>query len=156
MRTALTLVLSLAMLAAIPSIGAGEAEAAKRYIVVTAIEPKGSTNVAKEPFPEGALPPEPGYVLKKPDETGRWEVSVYVFDPRQIVVDEGDEVVLEFVGINGASHPTTIVGYDKTFTLLRGQSHKVSFVADKVGIFPIVCASHHPTMTGELVVKARK
>ncbi|HRN85339.1 MAG TPA: hypothetical protein PK857_11005, partial [Hyphomicrobium sp.] len=82
------------------------AEPAKRHIVVTAVEPKGGANVEKEPFP-GPLPEGGGYVLKKPDDTGRWEVAVYVFEPRQIFVDEGDEVTLEFVGINGASHPTT-------------------------------------------------
>ena len=52
--------------------------------------------------------------------TGRWEVSTYVWQPSQIIVTEGDEVSLEFIGINGAEHPTTIVGYDKTLVLKRG------------------------------------
>ena len=132
------------------------AEAAKRYIVVTAIEPKGGTTVDKEPFPAQPPPSGGGYVVKQPDQTGRWEFSVYVFDPRQITVDQGDEVTLEFVGINGASHPTTIAGYDKTFELKRGQSTRVTFVADKAGTFPIVCATHHPTMVAELIVVAKK
>lgn len=136
--------------------GAFDALAAKRHIVVTAIEPKGGANVEKEPFPSEPLPDGKGYVLKAPDQTGRWEVSAYVFDPRQILVDEGDEVTLEFVGINGASHPTTIEGYDKTFELKRGQVTKVTFTADKVGTFRIVCAAHHPTMVAELIVSARK
>jgi plastocyanin len=134
----------------------GAALAAKRHIVVTAVEPKGGANVAKEPFPETPLPEGGGYQLKKPDETGRWEVSVYVFDPRQIHVDEGDEVTLEFVGVNGASHPITIDGYGKSFELKRGQSTRVSFTADKAGVFPIVCATHHPTMVAELIVAAKK
>jgi plastocyanin len=132
------------------------AHAAKRHIVVTAVEPKGGANVDKETFPAAALPEGKGYGLKQPDQTGRWEVSVYVWDPRQIFVDEGDEVVLEFVGINGASHPTTISGYDKTFELKRGEVTKVSFVADKPGRFEIVCATHHPTMVAELIVAAKK
>ena len=132
------------------------AMAAKRHIVVTAVEPKGGTNVEKEAFPAAPLPDGKGYGLKQPDQTGRWEVSVYVWDPRQIFVDEGDEVTLEFVGINGASHPTTISGYDKTFELKRGQVNKLSFVADKPGRFEIVCATHHPTMVAELVVAAKK
>src|SRR5512145_2676103 len=73
------------------------AQAEKRYIVLTAVEPKGGATVEKEPFPAEPLPQGPGYVLKKPDQTGRWEVSIYVFDPRQILVTEGDEVTLEFV-----------------------------------------------------------
>lgn len=132
-----------------------EASAAKRYIVVTAVEPKGGTTVDKEKFP-APLPEGKGYGLKEPNAEGRWEVSVYVWDPRQIFVDEGDEVTLEFVGINGASHPTTISGYDKTFELKRGEVNKVSFVADKPGRFEIVCAAHHPTMVAELIVAPKK
>lgn len=134
---------------------ANVANAAKRHIVVTAVEPKGGANVEKEKFP-GALPEGGGYVLKQPDEKGRWEVAVYVWDPRQIHVDEGDEVTLEFIGINGASHPTTITGYDKTFELKRGEVNKVSFVADKPGRFEIICAAHHPTMVAELIVAPKK
>jgi plastocyanin len=135
----------------------GLAYAAKRTIVVTAVEPKGGATVDKEPFPETPLPEGSGYVLKKPDEkTGRWEIAVYVWDPRQITVDEGDEVTLEFVGINGASHPTTISGYDKTFELKRGQVNRLTFVADKPGRFEIVCSVHHPTMVAELIVTPKK
>lgn len=132
------------------------AQAEKRYIVLTAVEPKGGATVEKEPFPAEPLPQGPGYVLKKPDQTGRWEVSIYVFDPRQILVTEGDEVTLEFVGINGASHPTTIKGYDKSFELKRGEVTKITLTADKVGVFPIVCATHHPTMVAELIVTPKR
>ena len=75
-------------------------------------------------------------------------MSVYVFEPRQILVTEGDEVTLEFVGINGASHPTTIQGYGKSFELKRGEVTKVALTADKVGIFPIVCATPPPDHGG--------
>lgn len=132
------------------------AEPAKRHIVVTAVEPKGGANVEKEKFPETALPEGGGYVLKKPNDEGRWEIAVYVFDPRQITVDEGDEVTLEFVGINGASHPITIEAYGQTFELKRGQVNKVTFVADKPGRYSIVCATHLPTMVSELIVNPKK
>lgn len=135
---------------------ATDALAAKRHFVVTAVEPKGGANVEKEPFPSTALPEGGGYVLKKPDDTGRWEVAVYVFEPRQIFVDEGDEVTLEFVGINGASHPVTIDAYGQTFELKRGHVHKATFVADKPGRHSIVCSAHLPTMTSELIVAPKK
>jgi plastocyanin len=131
-------------------------QAEKRYVVITAIEPKGGVTVDKEPFPATPLPEGKGYVLKQPDQTGRWEVSVYVFDPRQVFVNEGDEVTLEFVGINGASHPITLAGYNQSFELRRGQVTRVTFTADKPGVFQIVCATHHPTMAAELIVTARK
>ncbi len=134
---------------------AGPAYAAKRTIVVTAVEPKGGVTIDKEAFPVKPLPEGGGYVLKQPDDKGRWEISTYVWDPRQINVNQGDEVTLEFIGINGAQHPTTIEGYDKTFTLKRGEVNRVSFVADKAGIFKITCATHHPTMVAELIVAAK-
>ncbi|WP_291174346.1 cupredoxin domain-containing protein [Hyphomicrobium sp.] len=133
----------------------GDAFAAKRHFVVTAVEPKGGANVEKEKFPD-PLPEGGGYVLKKPDDTGRWEVAVYVFDPRQIFVDEGDEVTLEFVGINGASHPITIEAYGQTFELKRGHVNKVTFVADKPGRHSIICSAHLPTMISELIVNPKK
>ena len=76
--------------------------------------------------------------------------------PGQIIVNEGDEVTLEFVGINGASHPTTIKGFGKAFVLKRGTVTRVSFVADKVGVFPIECSTHRPSMTAEIIVLPRK
>ena len=88
------------------------------------------------------LPAGAGYVLNKPDQTGRWEVSVYMWSPSQIIVNQDDEVTLEFVGINGANHPTTIAGYDKSFVLKRGQVTKISFRADKPGLFSIQCGTH--------------
>jgi plastocyanin len=133
-----------------------EAFAAKRHFVVTAVEPKGGVTVDQEAFPETPLPEGGGYVLKKPDDKGRWEVSVYVFDPRQIFVDEGDEVTLEFVGINGASHPITIEAYGQTFELKRGHVNTVTFVADKPGRHSIICSTHLPTMISELIVAPKK
>ncbi|MGE0023522.1 MAG: hypothetical protein AB7S70_07820 [Hyphomicrobium sp.] len=135
---------------------ASAALAAKRTFVVTAVEPKGGANVEKEPFPAAPLPEGGGYVLKKPNEEGRWEVSVYVFDPRQIFVDEGDEVTLQFVGVNGGSHPITIEAYGQTFELKRGHVNTVTFVADKPGRHSIICSSHQPTMISELIVAPKK
>ena len=136
--------------------GSAPAEAGKRFFTIAAVEPKGGTTIDKEPFPAAALPEGGGYVIKKPDQTGRWEVSAYVWQPSQIVVTEGDEVTLEFVGINGAEHPTTIVGYDKALVLKRGHVVRVELTADKVGTFAIVCAHHRPSMVGELIVMAKK
>jgi hypothetical protein len=133
-----------------------EAQAAKRSFTIAAVEPKGGTTVDKEPFPQGNLPEGGGYVLKKPDHTGRWEVSTYIWLPSQIIVTEGDEVSLEFIGINGAEHPTTIVGYDKMLVLKRGHVVKLEFTADKAGTFPIICAHHRPSMVAELIVLPKR
>ena len=126
----------------------------ERTIYMAAVEPKGGVTVDKEPFPEAALPEGGGYILKEPNADGRWEVETYRWDPGTIVVNKGDIVTLEIVGINGASHPFTIEGYDVSGTIMRGQVTRVTFTADKAGIFKINCSTHLPTMTGYLVVLA--
>ena len=134
----------------------GSALAEKRVFTVLAVEPKGGANLSQEAFPTAKLPDGGGYVMRPADQTGRWEVSAYVWQPAQIVVDEGDEVTLEFVGIHGASHPTRIEGLGLNFTLQRGVARQVSFVASKAGRFRIVCETHHPSMTGEIVVLPKR
>jgi plastocyanin len=145
-------VLGIAGVAAGPS----AATAGKRFFTIAAVEPKGGVTAEKEPFPAQPLPAGGGYVLKHPDQTGRWEVSTYVWQPSQIFVNEGDEVTLEFVGINGASHPATVTGYGRSFILKRGHAYRMTFVADKAGVFPITCATHRPSMIGEVVVLPKK
>lgn len=131
--------------------------AEKRFFTVLAVEPKGGTTTDKEPFPAGPLPPGGGYVIALPDEkTRRWEVSAYVWQPSQIIVNEGDEVTLEFVGIHGTAHPTSIAAFGQTFTVKRGEAHRVTFAADKVGIFGIICGTHKPSMSGELIVMPKR
>ena len=136
--------------------GAAQSQSAeKRFFTIAAVEPRGGATVDREPFPTDALPSGGGYVMRQPDQTGRWEVSAYLWSPGQIVVNQGDEVVLDFVGINGAAHPTEIKGLGKTFTLKRGQVTRVEFKADKPGVYPVVCATHAPSMRGEIVVLPR-
>jgi len=90
--------------------------------------------------------------MTPPNPQGRWEVSAYVWMPSQIVVNQGDRVTLEFVGINGAEHETSIVAFGQLFTLKRGHRHTVTFVADRAGQFGFVCGTHQPSMSGALVV----
>ena len=127
----------------------------KRTIYIAAIEPKGSTTVRKEPFPTTELPPGPGYILEAPDAKGKWRVKTYRWLPSTIVVNQGDEVTLEILGVNGAQHPSMIEGYDIGFMVRRGQVTRIKFTADKAGIFTIVCNVHRPTMTAQLVVLPR-
>jgi plastocyanin len=127
----------------------------KRTITMAAVEPKGGVTVDKEAFPQAALPSGGGYILRQPDATGRWEVSSYRWDPNQVIVNQGDEVTLEVIGINGAEHPSLIEGYDVRFTVKRGEVSTVTFKADKAGVFKITCGKHHPSMVGELIVLPR-
>ncbi|OGN77038.1 MAG: hypothetical protein A3H36_09100 [Chloroflexi bacterium RIFCSPLOWO2_02_FULL_71_16] len=133
---------------------AGAPAAAKRTIYMSAVEYKGSTEVAKEPFPAQAVPAGGGYQLKEPKD-GKWENSTYRWEPGTIVVYQGDDVELQIWGVNGKEHPGRIEGYDKAFGVQRGQLTTVSFKADKAGVFRILCDIHNPSMTGTLVVLGR-
>jgi hypothetical protein len=124
----------------------------ERTIYMAAVEPKGGANVADEPFPATALPDGGGYGLKPPNDEGRWEVETYRFEPSTVVVNQGDIVTLEIVGINGKEHPITVEGYDVTGVVRRGEITRITFTADQAGIFRITCAAHAPTMVADLIV----
>ena len=137
------------------STGAAIEPPTERTIHMAAIEPKGSTTIDKELFPERALPIGAGYGLKAPDETGKWVVETYRYTPGTVVVNEGDTVNLEIVGINGKEHPFHIEGYGVTGVVKRGEVTTVSFLADKPGIFKLVCEIHKPTMEADIIVLKR-
>lgn len=128
----------------------------ERTIYVAAVESKGGVHVDHEPFPTSPIMEGGGYLLKKPDDKGRWEVSTYRWDPGTIVVNQGDHVTLEIIGINGNEHPFTIEGYWLTGMVRRGQITRLTFTADKAGIFKIICRTHSPSMQADLVVLANK
>lgn len=133
--------------------GGSTFEPGKRTVYMAAIEPKGSASVDEEPFPTQPLPEGGGYGLEmSEEEEGVWEVETYRWLPGTVTVVEGDEVTLEILGVNGASHAATIEGYGIDFEVERGQLTTVDFVADQPGIFGIVCTTHQPAMTGSLVV----
>ena len=68
------------------------------------------------------------------------------------MVQQGETVTLEIVGINGDVHPSTIPGLADSFTVKRGQITRVTFTASKPGLYPIICTKHQPNMQGTLVI----
>lgn len=155
-RTVIAFAAALAVLATVGAQAAEPAAPRSRTIYIAAIEPKGAAHVDHEPFPDKALPSGGGYNLRKPDDKGRWEVSTYRWDPGTIVVNQGDRVTLEIVGINGDEHPFTIEGYWISEVVRRGQITRVTFLADKAGIFKVICRKHAPAMQADLVVLESK
>ena len=146
---ALAIVLGVFLLAGWVSL----AGAAERVIYMQAMEPKGTTSASKEPFPGKTLPKGSGYIIKPPNKAGKWQVSTYIFNPTQVIVNKGEKVVLKILGINGSKHTVSIERYaKKPFLIKRGKLTDVSFVADKAGVFRIDCAEHPPSMTGEIIV----
>jgi len=150
------LVLSVAGLLAFWTAGSAAPPHATRTFYMEAVEPKGGTTIDKEPFPRNPLPEGKGYILREPDpKTGRWEVSTYRWEPSQIVVYQGDTVILEILGVNGDSHPSKIEEYVPSFVVQRGYITRLSFKADKPGFFKMECLTHKPSMEGYLVVLPR-
>lgn len=130
------------------------ARPARRAVWVAAVEFKGEADAGKEPFPAEEPPPGQGVRLMAP-RRGRWETEVYRWDPGVIVAYQGDELDLNFWGVNGSEHPAEIEGYGQRFTVRRGRLTRVRLVADRVGIFRIVCHTHTPSMVSYLVVLPR-
>ncbi len=155
-RGGITLLMGALALMVVASSCAGETgsglESGERTIHMAAIEPKGEASADEEPFPTDPLPAGGGYVLEEPDAEGNWVVETYRWLPSEVTVVEGDKVTMEILGVNGASHPSTIEGYGLDFEVKRGQVTTVQFTADKPGIFRFVCQVHQPTMTGSLIV----
>lgn len=139
------------------ALATGGQAAEERVVYMAAIEPKGATTVDKEPYPPGELPQGGGYVKKAPDPaTGRWEVSVYQFSPGTVVARQGERVVLELVGINGAKHTVWVERYHPGEVVIgRGEVARLAFTVDTPGLFRIHCKEHRPTMEATLVVLPR-
>ncbi len=147
-RASMSLALALVMVGAEVS----WAGAQGRVIYMAAVEMKGGAQQEKEPYPKVPLPEGEGYVKTPPNTAGRWEVSAYQWSPATVVVQQGETVTLEIVGVNGDMHPSTIPGLVESFTVKRGEITRVTFTANKAGIYPIICTKHRPNMQGVLVV----
>ena len=123
-----------------------------RVVYMAAVEMKGGTQKEKEPYPETPLPAGGGYIKTPPNAAGRWELSAYQWSPGTIVVQQGERVTLEIVGVNGDVHPSTIPGLVESFTVRRGEVTRVTVTASKPGLYPVICTKHGPSMQGTLVV----
>jgi plastocyanin len=136
-------------------------EAIEFYIKTVHVD--GKTNVhgdathKPEPFPGKKMPEGGGLVLTAPDAKGAWRMRAFTFQPSQIVVTEGDNVRLHFVGVQGSSHSIHVEGdgVDERFTLKRGTIKTVNIHDAKAGVIEIECYDHQPVMNAEVLVLAR-
>jgi len=108
-----------------------------------------------EPYPNSTLPSGGGFVIKKIDDMGGWKVRQFMFAPSQIVVNQGDQVTLNFVDVQGPEHMITVDGIAPPFDIHRGEMKTITFTADKVGTIDFWCSMHPPNMRGEIVVLPR-
>jgi len=153
------LVLLVSIVASIAQAGGSET---RRRIYMSAIEYKGGASTVDEAYPPAAVegtrelaPLGGGYGLKEPDATGRWEVESYRFEPGFLVAKLGERITLEIVGINGALHDISLTspsGASVDLVVTRGRLTRVLFRANELGMWKLVCHTHPPAMTAEILV----
>ena len=129
------------------------------YIVTVHIDGKTSTqgdaNHPPEAFPGQGLPSGGGIVAKAPDAQGEWSMRAFVFAPAQVMVYQGDQVNLHFLGVQGPSHTIAVDGQAEPLVVKRGEMKTVSLVADKVGTIRFRAVNREPTMQGQVIVLPR-
>jgi plastocyanin len=109
------------------------------------------THPPEKPPVNSTIPPGGGFRIVEPNKVGAWDFRSFTFSPDQIVVNQGDKVTLHFIGVQGAHHVIDVQGVDN-FTLMRGQIHTVSFIANSPGTITYVCHVHPPNMVGQILV----
>ncbi len=140
--------------------GGSGAEPSEVTFDVELIEIKGAT----DGIPAPAVDPETlsaGYGFTPPgeydaDNPDKWQVATYMFSPGAMSVVQGDEVTLRFFGVNGNHHGITLVAPDGSvvvdhFDMTRGQEGLLTFTAEQLGHYKLLCADHAPTMTANIL-----
>ncbi len=106
---------------------------------------------AEKPPLNSTIPTGAGFQITQPNKVGAWDFRSFAFSPSQIIVNQGDKVTLHFIGVQGAHHVIAVDGIG-TFSLIRGQIHNVSFVANTTGTINYACHLHMPNMVGQILV----
>lgn len=136
-----------------------------RQIQVTAFEIKGSTH-ASELAPPTVDPSglSDGYGFKTvgvyEEDSDKWQVASYMWLPGEVTAFQGDTLNLNIFVLNGNKHEVWIEGPDGATVadereLNRGREYQISFRATMPGVYRLICNTHEPTMTAEIVVLPR-
>ena len=135
-------------------------------IEVTAFEVKGSTSIDDLAAPDidpSTLSAGFGYKAPgeyDPDNPDKWQVASYMWTPGQMVAYQGDTLDLHIFVLNGNTHETWIEDPDGNVVgdivvMNRGREYDLSASLEKAGVYRLICSTHAPTMTAEIVVLPR-
>jgi hypothetical protein len=126
------------------------------------IEIKGATTVDSLAAPdvdprtlsEGYRYRAPGDL--DPNDPDRWEVASYIFSDQSMMVRQGDRVRLTLFGVNGNSHVVYLQSPSGEIVveaqeLQRGREYDIEFTAEEAGYYKLVCPTHGPTMTTNIL-----
>ena len=101
------------------------------------------------------LVPVPQRVHPPQERTFRLEASQFAYSPSIIKVNPGDRVTIELVSLD-VVHGLALDGYGYAISADPGQPAKLTFTADRTGVFrlrcSVTCGNMHPFMTGKLLV----
>ncbi len=139
--------------------------ATTRAVQITAFEVKGGTT-ASELTPPSVDPSTLsdgygwyplGFDEGNPD---KWQVASYMWTPGTVTAFQGDTLNLNFFVLNGNEHDVWIEGPDGETVLEetemnRGREYQITLRVTKPGVYRLICNTHEPTMTAEIVVLPR-
>lgn len=101
------------------------------------------------------LAPTPSGPAEPTERIIRIEASSFAYKPALIAVAQGDHITIELVATD-VVHGLHIDGYDLSVVADPGQTRRLTFVADRQGMFRIRCSVPcgplHPFMIGKLKV----
>lgn len=99
--------------------------------------------------------------LAGPVEAGNIELNIVnietpqgvkIWTPESVYAEKGDTVTLTLINKLDTEHGYEIEAFGIKEVVEGKKTKKVSFKADKAGIFPIKCHLHPPHVSGQLVV----
>ena len=133
-----------------------------RLIEVTGFEIKGTTNTEDLAVPEvdpstlsaGYGYKAPGFDEENPTD---WRVETYIWGPGNMTAFQGDNIDLHTFILNGNSHTVRVEGPDgstvvEDIEMNRGRTYNLEFDASQAGVYKLICLTHAPTMTADIVV----
>jgi nitrosocyanin len=75
------------------------------------------------------------------------------FAPREIVVDQENDIVLRVTNNTSTEHGFSIEGYRRELVVKPGDTRDVKFKASRGGTFKIFCQLHPAHQTATLIVQ---
>ncbi len=145
--------------------GAHAVEPVDRVIEVTGFEVKGTTNTDDLAAPDvdpATLSAGFGYSAPGFDEENptNWRVASYMWNAGDAVAFQGDSIDLHTFILNGNVHNVWVEAPDgskvvEDVVMNRGRDYNLEFEATDAGVYKLVCSTHAPTMTADIVVLPR-
>jgi heme/copper-type cytochrome/quinol oxidase subunit 2 len=102
-----------------------------------------------------AFAPPPAVQAAPVERSFRVQASSYQFTPAVLAANPGDRITIDLVATDYV-HGLSVDGYNVAITADPGQTARLTFTADRPGLFrlrcSVACGPMHPFMVGKLQV----